>query len=350
MRLTSIILLLLLGSCKKDQVSYPSSETQLENGMIVLCEGLFQQNNSSVSWIDFSNSEISNSFFLDNTQRQLGDTGNDIQQYGNKIYIVVNVSSTIEVIDAVDFSPIKQIPMNVNSVSKQPRNITFYEGKAFVTCYDGFVDVIDTNLLEVTKRIAVGSNPEGLAVVNNKLYVSNSGGLNSGPMDSTVSIINLGTELEEQKVRVGLNPGQVISDADGDVYVAIRGNYASVSPSLARIDSQTDLVIQELPIEVSSIVEMNGKFLLSYYDFNTTMSSVKVFDPVTELIENTSLINDPNITTLYGVSYSSLLDKIFVLDAMNFINTGYVRKYSSNGTWEKDYHVGLNPTKVLFYE
>ena len=350
MRLTSLFVILLLVSCKKDKVPSPYSETLLENGMVVLCEGLFQQNNSSVSWVDYSNSEISNSFFLDNSQRMLGDTGNDIQQYGNKIYIVVNVSSTIEVVDATNFTSIKQISMIANNVSKQPRNITFSDGKAFVTCYDGFVDVIDTALLTVTNRIAVGSNPEGLAIVNNKLYVANSGGLNSGLMDSTVSVINLGTEMEIQKIKVGLNPGQVISDADGDVYVVIRGDYGSIPSSLTRIDSQTDLVVEELPIEVNSMAKMNDNFIISYFDFNTSLSSVKLFNPSTELVETTSLINDPNITTLYGVAYNAVLDKIFVLDAMNFTNTGYVRKYSANGTWENDYHVGLNPTKLLFYE
>jgi len=350
MRLTSLLVLLLLVSCKKDKISAPSVETQLENGMVVLCEGLFQQNNSSVSWVDFSNSEIKNTFFSDNAQRQLGDTGNDMKQYGGKIYILVNVSSTIEVIDASNFAPIKQIPMVTNNVSKQPRSIAFNGGKAYVTCYDGFVDVIDTTLLEVTNRITVGSNPEGLAIVNNKIYVANSGGLNSGASDSTLSIINIGTELEVQRIKVGLNPGQVVTDAQGDVYVTIRGNYGSIPSSLTRIDSQSGVVVEEFPINVNSIAKMNDKFLFSYYDFNTSSNSVQLFNPLTELIENGSLISDPNITTLNGIAYNATLNKIFVLDAMNYTNTGYVREYNVNGAWENDYHVSLNPSKLLFYD
>lgn len=350
MRLIKLIIVLFLVSCKKDKVPVPFVETQLENGMIVLCEGLFQQNNSSVSWVDLSNSEVSNSFFLNNAQRQLGDTGNDIKQYGNKIYIVVNVSSTIEVLDANNFASIKQIPMVENSISKQPRNIAFNDGKAYVTCYDGFVDVIDTISLEIENRIPVGSNPEGIEVVNNKLYVSNSGGLNVGPMDSTVSVVDIMSQQEIQKIVVGLNPGQIAIDIEGDVYVVIRGDYAGIPSSLTRIDSQSDLVVQQFPINVSSVAKMNENFLFSYYDFNSATNSIQLFNPLTELIENSSLIDGNAITTLYGMSYSSELNKIFVLDAMSFTNTGYVRKYSDNGVWEEDYHVGLNPTKILFYD
>jgi YVTN family beta-propeller protein len=67
------------------------------------------------------------------------------------------------------------------------------------------------------QRIAVGQNPEGLAVSNGKLYVANSGGLNFPDVDSTVSVIDLTTHTELLKITVGKNPGGVCVDSEGDV-------------------------------------------------------------------------------------------------------------------------------------
>ena len=67
--------------------------------MYILSEGLFNQNNSSLARYSFNRQRCTNNYFSANNQRRLGDTANDIAIYGNKIYVVVNVSSTVEVID-----------------------------------------------------------------------------------------------------------------------------------------------------------------------------------------------------------------------------------------------------------
>ena len=196
MRLISLLIIVpLVYSCKKDQPEPIPIDTSLSSGLVVLCEGLFQQNNATLSWINTGTGGISNDLFEEKTGRHLGDTGNDLKKYGGKVYIVVTLSSTIEVMDATTFAPLKQIEMLNGAVAKQPRSIAFYGSKAYVTCYDGFVDVIDTSSLNVVQRIPVGSNPEGLYIANNKLYVSNSGGLNMSQMDSTVSVIDLDSHV-----------------------------------------------------------------------------------------------------------------------------------------------------------
>ena len=89
---------------------------------------------------------------------------------------MVNVSSTVEVIDLQSGLSVKQIPMLTdNGSSRQPRAITFDSGKAYVCSYDGTVARIDTASLEIDGVAEVGRNPEDLCVQDGKLYVSNSG-------------------------------------------------------------------------------------------------------------------------------------------------------------------------------
>jgi len=350
MRYVNILLLLaFFTSCKKDVIE-PTVPTTLSAGFLVLNEGLFQQNNSSLSWVDTQASSVNLDFFLSKNNRLLGDTGNDMQVYGGKIYVVVNGSSTIEVLEKSTGKSIKQINMFVGNVAKSPRSIAFSGSRAFISCYDGFVDILDTVSLTIVQRIQVGSNPEGLAVSNGKLFVANSGGLNFPNVDSTLSVIDLTSYQEIQKITVGKNPGSVLVDQEGDVYVIARGNYGSNPSRMVRVNSISLTVEEQFPFDAMGISKMNSQFLISFYNYTTQSSAVRLFDPLSETLINSNFLNTADIQTLYGVYYNSFNDKIYCLDAMNYTNTGYVRKYSSQGVYETSYHVGLNPSKIIFYE
>lgn len=341
----------MIASCKKNQ---PEPETPapavLEHGILVLNEGLFNQNNSSLSWINTASGSVNNSFFEQKTGRGLGDTGNDMQRYGGKIYIVVNVSSTVEILDAQTGASLQQIPMLHNGVPKQPRALAFHGSKAYVTCYDGYVDVIDTTSLSVVQRIAVGPNPEGLAVSNGKLYVANSGGLDFPDVDSTVSVIDLGTHTELLKITVGQNPGAVCVDSEGDVYVVSRGDYNNVPSRMHRIDPVTDTKVQSFTFDAGSMIRMNDHLLVSYYDFSSGNSQVGLFDALSEQLINASFLPTADIETLYGITYSPATGMIYCADANAFTNTGYIHLFNSSGVFQQTYDVGLNPSNILVYE
>lgn len=350
MRLISFFLIIIsFASCKKEENPNVAPET-FSNGMLVLNEGLFQQNNSSLAWIDLSNSAVTSDVFLEKNNRLLGDTGNDMEVYGGRIYVVVNGSNTIEVIQKSTGKTIKQISMMNGSLQKSPRSIAFHGSKAFITCYDGFVDVLDTVSLTITQRISVGSNPEDLTVSNGKLYVSNSGGLNYPNVDSTVSVINLSNFQSLGKITVGNNPGRIITDTDGDVYVVSRGNYSTIPARMIRINTVTDSKEQTFDFDALGIEKMNGHFLITYYDYNSQQSAIRLFDPVNEQLIADPFFHTPEVQTLYGIKYDPFRNKIYCLDAKGFTNSGYLRRYSATGTYETSYHVGLNPNNVLFYE
>lgn len=339
------MLIAALASCKKPDPIEPEPVEKIENSMLVLCEGLFQHNNSSVTLVNFSTSSSQTQFFETQTGRSLGDTGNDMKRYGGKVYVVVNVSSTLEILNANNFKPVKQLQMFENGQPKQPRSIAFSGGFAYVSCYDGFVDVIDTATLTVTQRIAVGSNPEGLAVSNNKLYVANSGGLNYPNVDSTVSIIDLGTNVELQKVTVGNNPGSVLVNDAGDVFVIARGNYGTIPSRLRRIDPITDQVVDNYSFDISGMAHYNSENMLVY-----NASGISRFNFMSNSVAESNFVDISSVQTLYSVAYNPSDNGIYVMDAMNYVNLGYVYKFNTSGTLLGTYNVGLNPSKIVFYD
>ncbi len=339
-------IVVLFFACKEPETPVVNDPGDaLDNGMLVLCEGLFQHNNSSVSWIDFNGVTTNNNFFQSRTNRSLGDTGNDMQRYGGKIYVVVNVSSTIEVMNATDFKPIQQIEMQANGQPKQPRSLAFSNGKVYVTCYDGFVDVIDTISLTVTQRIPVGANPEGIAVSNGKLFVANSGGLNFPNVDSTVSVIDLTLNAEVARVTVGMNPGGVFAANNGEIYVIARGNYGTVPSRLKRLNANTNQLEGSYNFDISGMCAFDNTSMLIY-----TSTSVSRFDLSSHTIDLSNFVDLSQVNTLYTVAVNPFNHNIYIADAMGYTNSGYVRKFNASGVSQGSYAVGLNPSKMLFYE
>jgi hypothetical protein len=341
--------ILLFSACKKELPKENEQEDSIIEGVIVLNEGLFQQNNSSISWVIPSKNEVNQDVFLSRNNRLLGDTGNDIQRYGGKVYVVVTTSSTIEILDAKSFQSIKQIPMYHDGVSQQPRNIVFYEGKAYISSFDGYINVLDTLTNTITSRIAVGDKPDHLIVSNGQLFVSNSGGLNSPEMDSTVTSIDLNTHEVTHTYIVGKNPGQLVDDGEAGLYVVKRGDYMSIPSELIRIDLLSQIV-ENTGIPATSITKQGDDILVVNFNSITHDASVDRFSCSSKTIVASNVLDLTNhVETLHGI-YSQSDGSILVLDAMNYTNQGYIRFYDDQGNYYKSIPVGLNPSKILNYE
>jgi hypothetical protein len=343
-----IFILLILVSCKKEEPPVTVTPETFKNGYLVLNEGLFQQNNSTLSWIDLSDNSITENIFSSINNRPLGDTGNDLKRYGGKVYIVLNGSSTVEVLNAQTLKSIQQINLVYNQQPQQPRSIAFSGGKAYISSYDGYINVLDTVSLTITNRIAVGNNPEGVVAFGDYLYVANSGGLNFPNVDSTVFKINLNTLAIEQSFHVGANPRQLECDDQGNVYVVKQGNYGTDPAELIFINTSTNAVTN-LGIPATTLFKYDQMLYLSYYDFNAQFSSVKIYDLSTQALVNNSLIPAGSVQTLYGVHAFDNGD-VVCFDAQGFTNSGYLKKFDVNGSLLNTFSVALNPNKLIYYE
>ncbi|MCY7292612.1 MAG: hypothetical protein LH615_10575, partial [Ferruginibacter sp.] len=234
---------LLLNGCKKvdDTSVVLPVELAPSVGAYVLSEG--STNNTKLSYYNKSTNTVIGDFFLQQNPSKpagLGSIGNDMILYGSKLYVVMNVSNVVTVLNANNALFIKDISFVSNGVNKGPRYATAARGKVYVSSSDGTVSVIDTTSLNITKTIIVGANPEGIAATSNFLYVANSGGFNFPNYDSTVSLVDLNTELEVRKIKVGLNPYKVDINAAGNIFVSAYGNFSTIPASISFINGATN--------------------------------------------------------------------------------------------------------------
>lgn len=339
-----------LAGCSDDEVKREAPK--VSTGAYVLNEGLFNQNNTTLTYYDFETQSAFTDFFLETNDRGLGDTGNDLKAYGSKLYAVINVSSQLEVMDLKTAASIKRIPMmDEEDVPRQPRYIAFHKQYAYVCSFDGTIGRLDTATLVFDKFIQVGRQPDGICVANDKLYVSNSGGLDYPDYDNTVSVINTATFEEIKKITVDINPYIIQADEDGDVYVVSRGNYDDVPASFQRINAETDAVSTFEGLEVSKFT-IAGEFAYLYnYSYATGEATIKVLNVKTETLVSENFITDgTEIAIPYSISVDPASGDVYIADAAGFTVTGDVHCFSKTGKLKFSFEAGLNPNSVVFIQ
>ena len=209
-----------MTSCSDDN---DGPETYLQvysTGAYVVNSGnMYNKIESSLTAIDYATSTATQGVFKTANGRSLGNTANDGIVYGNKIYLAVDQSNTIEVIDKKTKQSIKQIKTTEllgNAEGAEPRHIIADGGKVYFTTYGGYVAAVDTTSFALQKKWQVGSYPEGLVIGNGNLYVANS---NYGAGGGNISCINLSNDNVETKNIEGVNNPTSIYYAAGLLYV-----------------------------------------------------------------------------------------------------------------------------------
>ena len=321
-------------------------------GLWILSEGLMNLNNSTLAYYSFEQKSLNKNVFRSLNKRGLGDTGNDMKAYGSKLYIVVSLSSQIEVLDLYSGLSIKRIPLfDENRQARQPRYIDFLDGKAYVCSFDGSLARIDTASLEVEAYVNCGRNPDGICLANNKIYVSNSGGLDNPYFDNSVSVVDPLSFREIKKIETGLNPYRMQVDSQGDIYVVLRGNLLDIPFSLCRIDSRLDSVVQVFnDIPAWNLAIHNDTAYIYHYSVQGGENSVKVFDCLTETIISDQFISDGTpITRPYAIEVNPYSGDVYICDAYDYTLWGDCLCFSAEGNLKFRFEsVGLNPSSLVF--
>jgi len=342
-----------LTSCKKDDVT-PADQIKPAKGVYVLSEGNFFANNAKLAYRDAATGTVYGDFFGQQNPTQsagLGDVANDMLIYGSKLYIVLNISSNVTVLNASDGAFISRIPFEVGTTTRQPRFAAAANGKLYVTAYDGTVSVIDTTSLQISSVIAVGPNPEGIAVYQNKLFVANSGGFNAVP-DSTVSVIDLTTQSEIARLVVGVNPQKVEVNSVGDVYVTSFGNFSTIPAEVTVLNGNNNTVKSHMGTDYQfDHVRIYKDIAYFYNNYSTTGVRIKMYNTLTHSVTRNEFITDGTaITTVYGLDFDEENDDVYIGDAGNFSDPGTVTCFGADGRKKFSFSIapGISPNKTVF--
>lgn len=374
----SLLLLgcLVLFSCRKIEIVVPSEYEPVADGlqaeanpvgMYLVNEGNMGSNKCTLDYLDFTNGYYIRNLFSErnpNVIKELGDVGNDIQIYGSKLYVVVNCSHKVEVLDAKTCVRISQIDI------PNCRYIRFYRGKAYVTSYVGPVQIdleapqgavyrVDTASLRVEAKVTVGYQPDELAVLGEYLYVANSGGYRAPDYDNTVSVIEIERFKQVQKIPVGINLHRIRADRYGKLWVTSRGDYKSMHSNLYVLQKRvgyTEMVVTDTLNIPCSNLSISGDSLFYYstewneYAQSNTIS-YGLIDVRTKQIVSDNFITDGtegDIKIPYGIAVHPETKDIYVTDAKNYVSSGTLYCYDKKGKRKWGVRTGDIPAHMVF--
>ena len=372
------LILAMVSSCREDFYIIPSQNQDTGVaptrgdivGMYVLNEGNMGSNKASIDFLDLDENKPTVHYLRNiysernpNVVKELGDVGNDIKIYGSKLWIVVNVSNKVEVATADSCKRITQI--NIPNC----RYLAFKDGFAYVSSYVGPVKLdqdaplgmvykVDTVDFKKKDSVVVGYQPEALCIVDNKLYVANSGGYRAPNYDNTLSEIDLTTFKEIRTIKVGLNLHHCQVDHYGQIWVTSRGNYNDV-PSriywLYKGHNQLYEVIDSIDTPVSglSIVGDSLYYYGSAWNNATATNTISygLINVRTHQTIDTNLFSSPqikNITMPYGIMVNPTERDFYLMDAKNYVSSGSLLHFKPDGTFDWSVQTGDIPGHATF--
>jgi DNA-binding beta-propeller fold protein YncE len=347
--LLCLLLGLLIAGCTSSPTAPQPEIGTVTTGVYIVNEGNYTRDNATLSFYIPDSNRVYPDIFSAANGRPLGDVANDMVLFGDRGYIVVNNSQTIEVISLLDQ---KSVGAFVVPGSKSPyKMVIVNSSKAYVTnLYDNSLTEFDpTSLQMIQERILVGNNPEGIALANGKLYVCDSG-LGA---DSSLTVVDPTQDVAVNTIIVGRSPSEIAADASGDVVVKCDGSFNFNDPnrdtpgSLVLVDPRTDAVLSTVVLPLG-VYGHPGKMTLSSngYGYFVGKSGIMRFD----IGNGTITVNPTPFATVsaYGLAIDDASNRLYVTDAKDYVQPGDVLVYGQDGQQVAQFEAGIIPGTIVF--
>lgn len=367
---------LFLAGCRHDELVVPTEYDIINDvpgpdtsirGFYLVNEGNMGSNKCTLDYFDYFTGLYARNFYAErnpNVIKELGDVGNDIGIYGSKLYVVVNCSHKVEVLDSRTGTRLGQVDI------PNCRYVRFYRGKAYVSSYVGPVLIdpdapkgavyeVDTTSLKVTRKVSVGYQPEEMEIVDDYMYVANSGGYRVPNYDNTVSVIQMVDFKQVQQIPVGINLHRLKKDRYNKLWVTSRGDYQSRPSRMYVLDKRRGynqmIVTDTLPFGVSNMaIRGDSLYFYSTEWNNYTQSNTITYgivDVRTKQLVSNNFITDgteKEITIPYGIAVHPETGDILVTDAKNYVSSGTLYCFDRLGRKKWSVRTGDIPAHITF--
>ena len=335
----SAIILFGLVSCSKITDVPPAINT-FGGGVLILNEGNFRAGNSSLSFYSYDSSKVYNDLFYTINGRHLGDVANSIVIKADKAYIVVNNSGKIEVVDQMTLVSTATINGLIS-----PRNMTIInESKAYVSSlYSDSVAIINLANNSISGYINLRRSSEAIVIAGDKAFISNWMG------GSELMVVNTLTNKVVDSIKVGIEPESMVIDKTGTLWVLCNGGWTRENfAKLISIDITNNKIIKELVFPTlqssPSCLKIDGYGQNMFY----LDGGVKQMDINSDKLPGTTLIQQGAGEYFYKMAINPINSDIFVTDAADFVQQGYVLLYKNDGTFVSKQKADINPASMCF--
>ncbi len=340
-KITLYIILLFLFSCTENK-PIDTPELSFTKGTFVVCEGNYTGNNASLDFYSFENKAITNSVFaLQNSGAVLGDVAQSALLADGKLFIAVNNSKKIEVLDAQTLKSLGTI-----TGLDYPRYMaTANNGKIYVS--DGFTEgtvaVIDSETFLIEKRIVVFPYPENISFAFGEIFVA-CGTWGNG---TKIAVINPETNALEKSIETSIGLTDIAIGKEQSLWALCSGNpQQGAVAKIIRVNTISGEIIS------SFIIKNTGDFmpLRLAVSPDNSMAYFAGKDGIYRTGTDGQPEDTPLITgSYYGLEINPATGNIYTFSDQGFIAKGKMSIYSPSGIAIKtEITCGIGPNGAVF--
>ncbi len=321
----------------------------------VINYGGYSGEKTTISLYDKVTDEITNGYFTYVNGKHMVSNVQYAYNYKGKVYFMGNNVDQINYVDATSF---KQNENGITDGIVKPRYCVGDDNYLYVSCWGGdiwtdtslsYIAKIDLTTNTVVGRFDLPGGPEGLAIVNGKLYAA----LN---YDTKIAVIDLSSEAISYITTPAVS-SYFIKDANDNLYVSLVNTYSNptTEDGLGYINTTTDELTTYKLSGVSStyanILAADKSFSKLYvmttaYDANWNLTgAIAVFDVATKTFESTNFAE--GLAGLNGIAVNSLTDNVYSFIAPGATQAGKVNVYTSDATFVKELDCGISPIMMF---
>ncbi len=331
--------IVLISSCEKDEEIKEFPDIIKDKGVFIINEGNYNFGNASLGYIDKNSGKEYFKLFEQANNRSLGDVFQSISLINDLLFLVINNSGTIEIIDPVSIESIATI----TGLTSPREIIKVNENRALVSdLYSDKIAVIDLNDYSVINYINVSGWTEATLKFNERIFVSN--------MEKhLVYSVDPETLALTDSINTFAQPNSMQIDKNGNLQVLCAGNpEENEHGGIITINPETFELIGSLsfPDNLPPAVKLN---------INTSGSTLYFIaeDIWSVPVDEMSLPSNPFINAgnrnFYGLGIDPFNDNIFVADAIDYVQKAKILEYNPSGEHISTYDSGIIPGGFFFY-
>lgn len=321
MRWLPVILLIgLLSSCDKDMLGPQfAGDTENRGGkIVVLNEGNFGWGNGSISLYNRDTKEVSNLVYQIQNGNALGDVVQSATLIDDKLYVVVNNSGKIVVLDTADFTQQGAI-----TGLTSPRHIIDGEnGSLYSTdLYTDEIHVISKAANSVTSTILLDGWTEHLYLYNGWIFAIQ-------PDLGTLVKIDPITNTVNDSIKLTKGLGDMLIHPSGTAWVLASGGSNESIPKLYTLDLNLFTSLDSLEFNLSDSPNRlcaNSDLSKLFYVLDETVFTYSTSSKIV------SYFRTLNGTTNYGLYNDPYTNELYYVDAKDYVQNSNIYRMDSLG-------------------
>lgn len=330
--------LLLWTACRTTPPVPPPEPILPAARVFILNEGNFQRGNASLDMYDPSSGQLETDVFARLNMEPVGDVLQSLSQTEDALYLVVNNSQHIKVLDPETLA----LTGRIDSLTSPRYMLPIQPNKAYVSdLYADALSVVDLAENRVSARIPLRGWTEAMVQVANRVWVTNL-------QRPFLYVIDVETDQIVDSLALSAPASQILVDRQGMVWAA--------APADA-IAQSTGAIFQIDPVQQE---------ILHQFDFPTeTGPSAMVLHPTQDSLyylsgagvfvldkKSTELPPSPFIAAgdalFYGLGVDPSNGDIYLADAIDYVQKGVVLRYTAAGELLAEFRTGIIPGYFAF--